>query len=371
MPYKVMFFLPTLGAGGAERTITQLANAFINKDISVSLVVCDLTGKKAKLLHEVDPAINLIDLDCGRVVKSFSPLRKLIAESNYDAIISTQTHANLVCIFAKVSARSSSTLIVREVSTPSKNSKKTGAAKKALQALVKSAYRYANTIVCVSNGVQEDFKRFYNYKMDNVTTIYNPVLDDSYFEKLKAPTENAFFQPKTKVILGVGRLTEAKNFQLLIKSFSELYKQHPECRLIILGEGELREELEKLVDCLQLNDVISLPGFDPNPYAYFKYCDLFVLSSNWEGLPGVLIQALASNIKIVSTNCPSGPAEILAQSKYGILTECDNVQAMSVAMDDALYGHYVDYDKTQLNKHCKLFYKETVTEAYLQLIREK
>lgn len=368
MPHKILFFLPTLGAGGAERTITQLANAFVSKGISVSLVVCDLTGKKSKLLPEVNPEINLIDLDCGRVIKAFSPLRKLIAENNYDAIISTQTHANLVCIFAKVAARSSSTLIVREVSTPSKNSKRIGAAKKTLQALVKSAYRYADQVVCVSNGVQEDFKRFYNYKLDNVTTIYNPVLDDSYFEKLKAPTDHSFFQPDTKVIMGVGRLTEAKNFQLLIKSFSELHKKHPECRLIILGEGELRQELETLVDSLNLNEVVSLSGFDANPYAYFKYADLFVLSSNWEGLPGVLIQALASNVKVVSTNCPSGPAEILAQSKYGILTECDNVQAMSAAMDKALYGSYVNYDKAEFDKHCQLFYKETVTDAYLQLI---
>lgn len=363
-----MFFLPSLGAGGAERTIIQLANAFVNKCISVSLVVCDINGKKAKLLPEVNPAINLIDLDCGRVAKAFSPLRKLIAENNYDAIISTQTHANLVCVFAKVAAKSSSTLIVREVSTPSRNSKKIGVAKKALQILVKSSYRYADKVVCVSNGVQEDFKRFYNYKLDNVTTIYNPVLDDHYFKKLKARADHAFFQSDTKVIMGVGRLTEAKNFQLLIKSFSELHKKHPECRLIILGEGELRQELESLVDSLNLNGAVSLPGFDANPYAYFKYADLFVLSSNWEGLPGVLIQALASNIKVVSTHCPSGPAEILAQSKYGILTECDNVQAMSGAMDKALYGSYVDYNKAELDEHCQLFYKETVTDAYLQLI---
>lgn len=371
MPNKIIFFLPTLGAGGAERTIIQLANTFVNKGISVSLVVCDLTGENRKLLPEVHSEINLINLDCGRVIKAFGPLRKLIAGNSYDAIISTQTHANLVSIFAKVAAKSSSILIVREVSTPSKNGKRTGAAKKALRALVQSAYRYADKVVCVSDGVQEDFKRFYNYKLDNVTTIYNPVLDDSYFEKLKAPTDHIFFQPHTKVIMGVGRLTEAKNFQLLINSFSELYKKHPECRLIILGEGELRHELESLIHSLNLDEVVSLPGFDPNPYAYFKYADLFVLSSNWEGLPGVLIQALASNIKVVSTDCPSGPAEILSQSEYGILTECDNIQAMSTSMNKALYGSYIDYDKTKFDEHCQLFHKETVTEAYLQLIREK
>ncbi len=353
---KIMFFLPTLGGGGAERTVIQLANNLVQQGRDVDVVVCDLSGEKAKLLPEVDSKIQLIDLNCGRVFRAITPLKQLL---------------KAVPAIAKRLAKSQSKLILREVSTPSKNMKLTGLKKFVFNRLVNWTYCSADQVVCVSNGVLEDFKQYYHYSENNLSTIYNPVIDSRYLQKLKAPVQHHFFSQDHQVVLAVGRLTEAKNFGLLIRSFKALYDQHADTRLIILGEGELRAEFEALITELGLNDVVDLPGFDPNPYAYFKYASLFVLSSNWEGLPGVLIQALASKVKVVSTDCPSGPREILAEGQFGLLVPCDDQKALSDAMHQAIYHNYVTFDADAFKAHCLQFHKDTVVRQYQDLLESK
>ena len=367
---KVMFFLPTLGGGGAERTVIQLANSFAEQGLSIDLAVCDLSGDKAKLLPEVHSKIQLLDFKCGRVANALLPLKRCLQKQPYDCVIATQTHSNIICAFAKTLAGVKTKLIFREVSTPSKNMKLSGMKKFIFSSLVNWTYRTADHVVCVSDGVLEDFREYYDYKKQNLITIYNPVIDDAYLAKLKAPASHRFFQANNKVILAVGRLTEAKNFSFLIRSFQKLHQQYPQTRLIILGEGELRAELDQLLKDLNLSDVVDLAGFDPNPYAYFKYADLFVLSSNWEGLPGVLIQALASKIKVVSTNCPSGPMEILADSKFGLLVQCNDQEGMLKAMQQAIFADYVQYSEAEFQAHIQQFQKASVLQQYLRMMEQ-
>ena len=367
---KVMFFLPTLGGGGAERTVIQLANSFAEQGLNIHLAVCDLNGVKAKLLPEVSPKIQLVNFDCGRVANAILPLKKKLQVEQYDCLVATQTHTNIIAALAKKLARVNTRLILREVSTPSKNMKTQGMAKFILKTLVNFTYPMAQQVVCVSKGVEQDFREYYSYQKPNLSTIYNPVLDDAYFEKLQTPVQHKFFNDSNKVILAVGRLTEAKNFGFLIRSFKDLHEQHPETRLLILGEGELRAEFEALIADLGLTEVVDLPGFDANPYAYFKYAALFVLSSNWEGLPGVLIQALASKVKVVSTNCPSGPMEILDNSRFGLLVECNDQAGLTQAMQKAIFGDYVSYAEQDFAAHIQQFHKSTVLQQYLQMMEQ-
>ncbi|WOE30886.1 MULTISPECIES: glycosyltransferase [unclassified Acinetobacter] len=368
---KVMFFLPTLGGGGAERTVIQLANSFAEQGLEIDLAVCSLRADQGKLLPEVSPKISLIDFDCGRVMNAILPLKHYLQQQHYDAVIATQTHSNIICAIAKKLARVKTRLIFREVSTPSKNMPQRGVARLILKGMVNLTYPWADHVVCVSQGVEADFRQYYNYQYANLQTIYNPVLDEQYFAKLAAPVQHCFFNDQHHVIMAVGRLTAAKNFAFLIRAFATLYQQYPDIRLIILGEGELRTELEQLIVELNVVDVVDLAGFDPNPYAYFKYADLFVLSSNWEGLPGVLIQALAAKIKVVSTNCPSGPSEILQQAKFGLLVECNDVVALVAAMQSALFEHDLDYDPTEFEQHCQQFHKTTVLQHYRQMMESQ
>lgn len=365
---KVMFFLPSLGGGGAERTVIQLANSFAEQGLNIHLGVCDLHGDKAKLLPEVSPKIELVNFNCGRVINSITPLKIKMKAEKYDCLVATQTHTNIVVGIAKKLAGVNTRLIFREVSTPSKNIKLQGIAKFILKTLVNWTYPMAQQVVCVSKGVEADFREYYSYKFNNLSTIYNPVLDDAYSEKLKAPVTHHFFNDSNKVILAVGRLTEAKNFGFLIRSFKALHDQHADTRLIILGEGELRAEFEALIAELNLTEVVDLPGFDANPYAYFKYTSLFVLSSNWEGLPGVLIQALASKAKVVSTDCPSGPREILAHAKFGLLVECNDQPGLTQAMQKAIFAEYVQYSDRDFDTHIQQFHKKTVLKQYFSMM---
>ena len=217
---KVMFFLPTLGGGGAERTVIQLANSFAEQGIQVDLAVCNIQGEKGKLRPEVSTKIQLLDLNCGRVVNALIPLKQQLKTGQYLAVVATQTHSNIICAFAKKLARVKTKLIFREVSTPSKNMKLQGFSKFVLKSLVNYSYPMADRVVCVSNGVLEDFREYYGYQQSNLVTIYNPVIDDSYFVKLQAPVMHRFFEPNLKVIMAVGRLTEAKNFANLICAFA-------------------------------------------------------------------------------------------------------------------------------------------------------
>ena len=165
---KVMFFLPTLGGGGAERTIIQLANSLVEQGLNIDLAVCNLEGEKGKLLPEIHPKIQLINFDCGRVVNALFPLKKRLQEQHYDCIIATQTHSNVICGFAKKLAHVKTKLIFREVSTPSKNMKNTGLSKFILKSLVNLTYPLADKVVCVSNGVLQDFREYYAYKKQNL-----------------------------------------------------------------------------------------------------------------------------------------------------------------------------------------------------------
>lgn len=366
---KYLFISPTLDAGGAERTVIQIANSFAMQGLTVHLGVGDLSGARSKLLPEVNSKIKVINFNCGRVAKMTMPLKRQMQIEQYDYLISTQTHTNIIAVLAKILSTLSTRLILREVSTPSINNKQSAVNNFILKKIVKFTYPRAYKVICVSKGVELDFKNYYMYNTNNLTTIYNPVIDNVFFEKIKAHVQHHFFKESYKVILAVGRLTEAKNFKFLIHSFKELHNKYAETRLIILGEGELRGELEALISNLGLSEVVDLPGFDPNPYAYFKYVSLFVLSSNWEGLPGVLIQALASKVKVVSTNCPNGPLEILDNSKFGILVECNNQFAMINAMEKAIFKNYISYSEQAYATHIQKFHINTILEQYLDVMK--
>lgn len=139
----------------------------------------------------------------------------------------------------------------------------------------------------------------------------------------------------TPVVLAAGRLAEQKGFDTLLKAFAQA-KQNLALRLIILGEGKLREELEALARQLGVSDDVSLPGFVDNPYAFMSRADLFVLSSRFEGSPNVMLEALACDCQVVSTDCPSGPREILAGVDWGRLVPVDDVSALSASIENAL-----------------------------------
>ena len=198
--------------------------------------------------------------------------------------------------------------------------------------------------------------------------IYNPTLSDNYEELANIPVEHPWFQSEIPVIIGVGRLALPKGFDTLIRAFAILQK-NMDARLVILGEGDKREELNDMINELKLQNKVWMPGYEKNPYRFIKKSNLFVLSSLFEGLPNVLIEALALGVPCVSTRCKSGPREILLEGKGGYLVDVGNAQQMAEAMEKAL----VDKKNTErmLQTAMNMLYRFTPQEVgkqYLEVI---
>ena len=190
-------------------------------------------------------------------------------------------------------------------------------------------YLHADAIVAVSNGVADDLANVVGLPRECVTTIYNPTVHPQLLALAQARLEHPWFAAGAPpVVLGVGRLGKSKDFPTLIKAFARLRTERP-ARLLILGGtdkvskwDESRDQLMALAAELGVVDDVSLPGFVANPFAYMTRAAVFVLSSQYEGFPNVLVEALACGCPVVSTDCPSGPSEILDKGKYGRLVPC-------------------------------------------------
>lgn len=202
--------------------------------------------------------------------------------------------------------------------------------------LMKRMYPSADGIVAVSAGVADDLAQIINIPRCRVSVVYNPIFSNNIPELSKAQVDHAWLsRGQPPVIMAVGRFTQAKDFSNLIRAFSVLRKKTV-ARLIILGEGDLRESLEAVVSDLDLSNDVAFPGFVQNPYAWMSKAALFVLSSAWEGFGNVLVEAMACGTPVVSTDCPSGPAEILENGKWGDLVPVGDINALAEAMAAAL-----------------------------------
>ena len=334
----IAFFLPCMEGGGAERVVINLLKEMLLQDISLDLI---LAAAEGPLLSQVPSEVRIIDLAAGRVVKAVLPLSRYLKKYKPQALISHLAHANVVSAIAKELARTNTELVVVEHNTLSASKSQLIRAK-LVPPLMKLVYPRANHIVGVSQAVSDDLENQLGLEKGRVKTIYNPVVNDNLLAKAKAPLEHSWFTKNSPpVFVAVGRLTAQKDFATLIKAFA-LLRQNKLARLMILGEGELRTELEKLIDNLGMNDCVLMPGFVANPYAFMSRAKAFILSSLWEGLPTVLIEAMACGCPVISTDCPSGPREILEAGKYGKLVPMGKVEALSQAMLKLL-NSTVDY----------------------------
>lgn len=238
----------------------------------------------------------------------------------------------------------------------------------------KYVYPYADEIVAVSDGVGEDLLKMTNASPEQITTIYNPSVTEDLLEKRTEPVDHPWFDEDEEipVILGVGELSEQKDFETLIRAFDRVV-DNQQARLVILGEGPRREKLETLIAELGLGDVVSMPGFVDNPYAYMAKTDVFVLSSRWEGCPNVLVEAMACGAPVVSTDCPSGPEEILKDGKHGLLLSVGDEEQMARCVINVLSRE----DTEKVNEYTEIiaeyaqnrFSVKKVSCEYLKVMR--
>lgn len=328
MKKHVAFFIPTLHGGGAEKVVINLLKGMLNKDVSLDLVVANKEGPYS---NQVPKQVRVVNLESHRVVKALIPLSKYLRENQPCTLISHMSHANTIAVLAKMLAQEKTRLVLVEHNTLSADKSKLIRAK-FVPVLMKLLYPLADEIVAVSQATARDLESELGFKTGKVKTIYNPVVDSRLTFQANESFNHPWFQEGSPpVFLAVGRLTQQKDFVTLIKAFSIL-RAKKVARLMILGEGELRDELENLIKKLGISKDVAIPGFVKNPYIYMKNASAFVMSSRWEGLGNVLIEAMACGCPVISTDCPHGPREILAAGKYGILVPVEDVFTLSYAM---------------------------------------
>jgi glycosyltransferase involved in cell wall biosynthesis len=329
----IAFFLPAVRGGGAQRVVVNLVEGITQRGHPVDLVLATADGV---FLRSLPPEVRLVDLGARRLMGSLRPLADYLRREKPRVLVSSMSHANVVALWAARLAGRVTPVVVTEHNTMSQaNQHENLVSQQLWKFLLRRFYPWASSVVAVSRGAADDFARTSGFPRSQVEVVYNPVITPSILALAREEPNHPWFGPgQPPVILGVGRLTRQKDFPTLIRAFARL-RSRREARLIILGEGEDRAELERLIGELQLTDHVALPGFQ-NAMAYMARSALFVLSSAWEGLPTVLIEALAAGTKVVSTDCPSGPREILQEGRLGALVPVGDAPALARAMEDAL-----------------------------------
>ncbi|HEY9651411.1 MAG TPA: glycosyltransferase, partial [Coleofasciculaceae cyanobacterium] len=320
---NLAIFLTSLDGGGAERVLVNLARGFAEQSLSVDLVLVKAEGS---FLSLVPPEVRVVNLNANRLLASLPSLVRYLKENRPTAMLSALEDSNIVALWSRFLAGVSTRLVVSVHNTLSRESQHSTEIKRRISPyLARWFYSSADAIVTVSQGAADDLVGL-GFSPEEIQVIYNPVVTPELFEKVTEPLDHPWFEPSSPpVILGVGRLEKQKDFPTLIRAFALVQQQRP-ARLMLLGEGKERPYLEALVQELGIEEHVALPGFVDNPYAYMGKSAVFVLSSLFEGLPTVLIEAMAGGTRLVSTDCESGPAEILSNGQYGKLVRVGDVE---------------------------------------------
>ena len=332
---RLAIFAPSMAQGGAERGALKLAEGLTQRGFEVDLVLAAAEGPR---LPEVSPDVRIVDLRARRVLTSLPGLMTYLRRERPLALTSYLDHANVIALTACRLVRYGGRVLVVEQNTLSEAAKHGKSRRDRLMPrIVRAVYPRADYVVGVSEGVVDDLARFTSLPAEKLKVVFNPIVTPDLKERAKEPVEHPWFSDGSKVFIAVGRLRPQKDFRTLLQAFSRVRATRP-ARLLILGEGPERSELEDLVRELDIADDVSLPGSVENPYAYLSRAVAFVLSSRWEGLPTVLIEALACGLPVIATDCPSGPKEILAGGRYGKLVRVNAVEDLAAAMEAALDG---------------------------------
>lgn len=354
---KILFLIPSLHGGGAEKVTLLLGNELIKLGWDIGFVMSKVEGP---YLEHLDPKIKIIKLPYRKISRNILAIRAVILSEKPDIFYTTMEYVNIIGGIAHKLSNSKSKLVYSEHNNIHKTlGAHSSGMKYLLKAGIKHTYTFADQIVCVSDGVR-DVLQEYKPGIKNLSVIYNPI------EQMQPNTDpsgnNSIYR-----ILSIGRLNRQKNHILLLKAFKYLLETFPiDAHLTIIGEGQERNALNQYIIQHNLIDKIDLPGFkDPNTYLHNS--DLFVLSSEYEGFGNVLVEALSTGIPVVSTDCPSGPAEILKNGLYGQLVPVHD----EIALANAMYKEYLTEDNSEQRmkriQRAKDFAPEKIVAQYAGL----
>lgn len=330
---RLAFLLPDMGGGGAERVALTLIRHFLAKGYSVDLLLMRASGE---LLPLVPPQVNVTDLGAKRIRDVVHPVANYLADAKPAAMQVSMWPLTVSGIVARMLSRSDTRIIVSDHAALSQQYADRGFwHRKMLKWSMRLFYPRADARVVVAAATAKDLSQLSGLPEGAFEVIHNPV---------EAPSDGPIDPEVEKMwgsarhrVLNVGRLNPQKNQQLLLESFARIAADR-DARLIILGEGALRQQLEQRARELGISDRVIMPGFRLDPAPFYRSANLFVLSSDYEGYPLVLIEAMHCGLSVVSTDCPTGPVEVLNFGEFGGLAPCGDssklAETMIAGLDD-------------------------------------
>jgi glycosyltransferase involved in cell wall biosynthesis len=369
----VAFFLQQLRGGGVPRMTLNLAAELTRRGHRVTLLVAISGGARA---GDVAPGVEVVALDQGavlrrlpriggrkwRVVLATAGLAGFLRRARPDALVAADHWANFVSVLARGLARARMPLMLTQRVPLSVRA----AQQRLIGRLARGLYPRANAIVGVSEGLAQDLREQLPAAHDRISSIYNPVVTPDFPERLRAaPTHPWLRDGGSPVLVSLGRLTAQKDYPTLLRALATLRKER-DVRLVIFGSGPDGDSLEALAGELGIAEAVDLPGYVRDTLPELAHAAAFVLSSRFEGFGNVLVEALASGCPIVSTDCPSGPSEILDGGRFGTLVPVGDADALTAALAAVLDA---PLERAVLRRRAELFTVERATDAYLHTLR--
>ena len=360
---RVAFFTLNLAGGGAERTVLDLAGGIARRGWLVDIVVAHATGP---YIDSIPKGVRLVDLNVLRIEVSHLSLRRYLRRERPAVLISTLPQADVVALAVRRFLHQDTPLVVRVASTVSQDAARSHLLRRATMMLWRRLLPSADAVVANSVGATEDLERYVPSLRWPVRTIHNPAVWPHIAKQAAEALEHPWFSDELPVILSAGRLLRAKGHETALRAFAEVVKSRP-ARFVILGAGPDQERLVGLAHALEIAHLVDFAGFQINPFAYMARAAVFVLASSYEGLPNVLIQAMACGTPVVSTDCPNGPREILAGGKWGRLVPVANWRALAAAI---LHTLDVPVDRDALIARAGVYDGESSVDRYMALLQE-
>lgn len=359
---SISIFIHSLEVGGAERVTVNFANGLVKKGYKVDIVMAHRKGKFRSLLSN---QIGTVDLDIPEtglgVLTSVPYLWQYLRKAEPDILFSVGNHNNIPAVIATRLTPNSPYLIVSEHNDPSNTESSDSNRNRAVIRIARHLYPRADAIVAVSEGTASGLVEATGIPRDHITKVYNPIVTDRLYSQANEIIDHPWFSTEDQpVILSAGRLGPRKDFDTLLKAFAEL-NRNSECKLAIIGKGEKESKIRRQLAELKLEGEVELLGYVENVYKYMANASVFVLSSTWEGFGNVLVEAMACECPVVSSDCPSGPSEVLEDGKCGRLVPVSNPSVMADAIQRTLDN---PTDPSTLRERANRFSSSTIILEY-------
>lgn len=357
---RIAFFLSTSGHSGVDRAMKHLIPALAERGFQVDLLKVRRHGPNLQYEH---PLYREIDLGSQHTYMALFGLIRYLRQEQPLVLFSDKDRVNRTSLLARALSRSKVRLVLSNGTTISADLAHRGIIERSIQRnSIGKLYPYADKVIANSTNVADDMAAYTGLARDRIEVVHRPIVPDTVLTSSYPRPEHPWFETgQPPVILGVGELGYRKGFDVLVSAFAKLRAKFP-CRLVILGKGKQHEQRLAQAATLGISDDVALPGYVDNPLAYMAHAGLVAVPSRWEGLPLVLVEAMAVGTPVVATDCPGGSAEVLDNGRYGKLVMVNDAEGLAIAMAETL----TDPPPADILKNAiRSFTVSAATDAYL------